>query len=69
MKKLLLFISFVFINVLLFADKYVIKDAEFDITGAGFKFLGKTKEYSILRNFPLNKKKVFQSNEEFESIN
>lgn len=67
MKKLLLFISFVFINVLLFADKYVIKDAEFDITGAGFKFLGKTKEYSILRNFPLNKKKVFQSNEEFET--
>lgn len=65
MKKRIFFFSILIIllNCSVFAE-YIIKDAEFNIKGIGF--LGTTKEYSILTNYPLDKKTLFSSAEELE---
>ncbi|MCR5188161.1 MAG: hypothetical protein K6C97_04435 [Treponema sp.] len=66
MKKFLISLSFIFITLLTVnAETYQITDTNFDITGVGFKFLGKTNEYSILKNYPIDKKRIFKNREEF----
>lgn len=62
---LIVFACFGF-NSEFFSQKYQIKSAEFDVEGSGFAFLGKTKPYSILTNFPLDTKTVFESAEDLE---
>lgn len=71
MKKTFLAFFIVFacfsLNSKVFSQKYQIKSADFDIEGAGFAFLGKTKPYTILTNFPLDTKTVFESVSELEN--
>ena len=59
MKKLLLLPLLVFLPFILFSEAYKIKNAEYDIQGAGFKFMGKTREYPLKRYYPLDTKKTF----------
>lgn len=67
MKKLFYIIVLLTITTFFsFADQYKIADCEFDIKGAGFSFLGKTKESAILTQFPVDKNKIFNSVEELE---
>ena len=68
MKKLfalLLIISS--IAFLAFPDQYRITDVEYTTVGAGFNFLGKTKPSSIRQKFPIDKKKIFDSEESLEN--
>lgn len=51
---------------LLNAEKYQISDTAFNIQGAGLKIMGTTKEYSILTNYPLDTKTIFESTEDLE---
>ncbi len=61
MKKLSSFFSlFLFLAGLIFAESYKIDGTSFNIKGAGFKFLGKTREYAILTAYPVDTKTVFQ---------
>lgn len=52
---------------LLFAEQYKISDYSFDITGAGFQFLGKTRESAIISNYPIDTKAIFETKEDFET--
>ena len=67
-KKVLFFLAFFFCFLTnnIFSQRFKIYDATFDIKGAGFNFLGKTTPYSLQTNFPLDKKKVFDSEDEFK---
>ena len=67
-KKLLFFLCFTcfFAGSTLFSQRFKIHDATFDIKGAGFAFLGKTTPYSLQTNFPLDKKKIFDSEDDFK---
>ena len=65
MKKSVLFVLLTLLAVPFFSESYRIKDYNFEIEGAGFKFLGATKDYAILKNYPLEKGKTFASEEEF----
>ena len=67
MKKLLLLPLLVFLPFILFSEAYKIKNAEYDIQGAGFKFMGKTREYPLKRYYPLDTKKTFESREALEN--
>ena len=66
MKKYLIITLLLFFPVLLFSESYKIIDAEYDIKGAGFKFMGKTREYPFKRKFSIDKKTVFESREALE---
>lgn len=50
----------------LFCEKFIINDTDFDIKTNGFKFLGKTQESALFMKYPLDKKTVFSSTDEFE---
>ena len=67
MKKTLFVSLFVLLPFLLFSEAYKIVNSEYDIKGAGLKFMGKTREYPLKRNFPLDTKTVFESREAFET--
>lgn len=67
MKKLLLVILLVVLPFILFSEAYQIVDSEYEIEGAGFKFMGKTREYPLQRNFPLDKRTVFKDRQAFEN--
>lgn len=66
MKKYLIITLLLFFPFLLFSESYKIVDAEYDIKGAGFKFMGKTREYPLKRKFGLDKKTIFESREALE---
>ena len=67
-KKVLFFLAlfFFFLTNNIFSQRFKIHDATFDIKGAGFAFLGKTTPYSLQTNFPLDKKKIFDSEDDFK---
>ena len=67
-KKFLFFLCFTcfFAGRTLFSQRFKIHDATFYIKGAGFAFLGKTTPYSLQTNFPLDKKKIFDSEDDFK---
>ena len=68
MKKILtLLLIFTSISVLAFSEQYRITDVEYTTVGAGFNFLGKTKPSSIRQKFPVDKKKIFDSQEALEN--
>ena len=68
MKKLFALVLIISsIAFLAFSDQYRIKDVEYTTVGAGFKFLGKTKPSSIRQKFPVEKKKIFDSQEALEN--
>ena len=67
MKKLSLVLLLIFFPVLIFSQTYRIIDSEFDVQSSGFKFLGKTRQYPLKHNFPLDKNIIFESLEELEN--
>ena len=67
MKKSLFVSLFVLLPFLLFSEAYKITNAEYDIKGAGFKFMGKTREYPLNQNFPIDKKTTFENRETFDT--
>ena len=66
MKKYILISLIFFFPVLLFSEAYRIVDAEYNVSGAGFKFMGKTRDYPLKRKFSLDKKMIFESREDLE---
>ncbi len=66
MKKIFILSILLVLPLYLFSETYKIKNAEYDINGAGFKFMGKTREYPLKRSFPLDTEKLFESREAFE---
>ena len=66
MKKKIFSSLLLLLSFLLYSESYKITDAEYDIEGAGFKILGKTREYPLNRKYPLDKKKVFNSRDALE---
>ena len=68
MKKYVLFVLLTLLAIPFFSESYRIKDYNFEIEGAGFKFLGATKDYAILKNYPLQKGKTFGSQEELQKF-
>lgn len=67
MKKLSFSLLFFFLCSFSFASQYKIKNADYNVTAAGFKFLGKTNKSSIEIKFPINKTTLFQSEEELNN--
>lgn len=68
MKKSVLFLLLTLLAIPFFAKSYRIKDYHFEIEGAGFKFLGATKDYSILKNYPIPKNKTFSDSDELSKF-
>ena len=66
MKKSLLAILLVFLPFIVFSEAYKIIDSDYEIEGAGFKFMGKTREYPLQRNFPLDTNTIFKTRQAFE---
>lgn len=66
MKKFTSLLFLLFLSIPLFSEAYKICDAEFSITGAGLKILGTTSEYSVLSKYPIDKKTIFNSQNELE---
>ena len=66
MKKSFFILLLVFLPFFLFSESYKIKNAEYDINGAGFKLLGKTQVYPLNSKYPLDTKTTFKSREAFE---
>ncbi len=67
MKKAVLIGFLIFLTGSLFSEKYRIKDVTYDIKGAGFKILGKTRPSILNQKVPVNTKKIFESREELEN--
>ena len=66
MKKALIFFLLLCCSIFtLNAERFQITSTTFNITGVGFKFFGKTDEYSILKNFPIDTKTVFENKDSF----
>ena len=66
MKKALIFFLLLCCSIFtLNAERFQITNTTFNITGVGFKFFGKTDEYSILKNFPIDTKTVFENKDSF----
>ena len=67
MKKVLFLAALFFFSLFsAFSDTYRIKNAEYDVTGAGFKILGKTREYPLKTKYPLETKRTFEDREALE---
>ncbi len=66
MKKSFIFALLLLLPLTVFAQSYKIVDAEYDVKGNGFKFLGKTREFPLKSQFPLDKKTVFTDNAALE---
>ena len=67
MKKKLLVLLLLLLPLFLMAESYKIVDAEYNVTGEGFKFLGKTREYPLRHQFSLDTKTVFNSREALDN--
>jgi len=68
MKKIsTLLLLFTLFNFFVFSESYKISDVEYSVEGAGFKFLGATKPSSLRKNFPIDKKKIFDSREALDN--
>lgn len=66
MKKALIFFLLLCCSIFtLNAERFQITNTTFNITGVGLKFFGKTDEYSILKNFPIDTKTVFENKDSF----
>lgn len=66
MKKIIAFICFTFAYFLLIAESYQIKDVNYDISGCKGISFGKTNPISLEIKCPIDKKTIFQSQEDFE---
>lgn len=67
MKKLFsLILIFSALTFFTFSEQYKIFDVDYTIQGAGFKFLGATKPSALRQQFPVDRKKTFNSVEELE---
>ena len=62
-KKFFLLSLFICFLSSFFAEQYKIKDTKFEIKGNG---IGVTREYVILQKYPIDKKKIFDSDEQFQ---
>ena len=59
MKKLVVFAALSFILFQAFSQQYQIKDVTYDIEGCGAKIFGRTQDYAISHEVPVDTKKVF----------
>ena len=66
MKKTAFLLSIILLAFPLASESYIIKDFVFNIEAAGLKILGKTRQDAILKEYPIDRKKVFSSSEELE---
>lgn len=66
MKKIAFLLSIILLAFPLSSESYIIKDFVFYIEAAGLKILGKTRQDAILKEYPIDRKKVFSSSEELE---
>ena len=67
MKKIILVLgTLLLVSFSLFGEKYRISDVLYSVEGAGFKFLGATKPSVLKQKYPVNQKKIFESNSELE---
>lgn len=65
MKKVFVLLTILQIFLLpVFSEKYKIKDYTFDIEGTGLKFLGATRDFEILKLYPIDTQREFKSEEE-----
>ena len=64
MKKSAFLLLIILLAFPLASESFLIKDCVFNIEAAGLKILGKTRQEAILKEYPLDKKKVFTSSEE-----
>jgi len=53
------------LTAMAFADKYQIKEVNYNLTGCGISFLGVTNKYFLDRNVEVDKKRIFNSEEDF----
>lgn len=68
MKKLIIILLSIILLSYLSAENYKIKDYEFNISGAGLKIFGTTKEYSIITKYPINTNTIYSSIEDLENF-
>ena len=67
MKKTAVLLSFLILfSSSIFSERYKVIDANYQVQGAGFSFLGATKPSVLRQKFPIDKKKTFDSLEELE---
>ena len=64
-KKNVLFFSLLIFCVSLYAQKFQIVDIEYDLAGCGPKILGVTNQYALEQKVSVDKKTIFESEEEF----
>ena len=64
-KKNILFFSLLTFCVTIFAQKFQIVDIEYDLAGCGPKILGVTNQYALEQKVSVDKKTIFESEEEF----
>jgi len=69
MKKYCAALCFVLFSLFLYAESYrfQITNVDYDITGCGAKFFGKTSAYAVENNVPLDKSRIFQSAEDLQN--
>ncbi len=65
MKRFSLFLIITFILFPLFAQQYQISDIEYSIQGCGHWIFGRTQEYALVTQVPVDQKTVFEDEESF----
>ena len=67
MKKLALFLLLAGCAFPLLAQKYQIKSVDYDIQGCGAPIFGRTQDYALAHEAPVDKKKVFNDKAELDA--
>ena len=67
MKKnaVLALLFFIFSTSAVYAQKVQIEDVVYNIEGCGSAIFGRTQDYSLSREVPVNTSKVFETEDEF----
>ena len=65
MKKVFAALFCTFLSFVVYSYEYQITDVKYDITGCGAKIWGKTQDYVLNNEVSVNKKKVFETEEDF----
>ena len=65
-KTAVLLLFLILFSSSIFSERYKVVDADYQVQGAGFSFLGATKPSVLRQKFPIDKKKTFDSIEELE---
>lgn len=65
MKRFNLFLIISFILFPIFAQQYQINDIEYQIQGCGHWIFGRTQEYALVTQVPVDQKTIFESEEDF----